>query len=59
MSGEFNLLRFTAMLGKETRQILRDPSTLMIAFVLPMMTPDRAETAKKDGTSHENQAHKA
>ncbi|MEO6716816.1 MAG: ABC transporter permease [Novosphingobium sp.] len=37
MSGTFDLLRFTAMLGKETRQILRDPSTLMIAFVLPVV----------------------
>ena len=37
MSGTFDFLRFTAMLGKETRQILRDPSTLMIAFVLPVI----------------------
>lgn len=37
MSGQFSLLRFTAMLLKETRQILRDPSTLMIAFVLPVI----------------------
>ena len=37
MSGGFNLLRFAAMLLKETRQILRDPSTLMIALVLPVI----------------------
>ena len=37
MSGALDLLRFTAMLGKETRQILRDPSTLMIALVLPVV----------------------
>ncbi|WP_144096959.1 ABC transporter permease [Croceicoccus sediminis] len=29
--------RFTAMMLKETRQILRDPSTFLIAFVLPVM----------------------
>ena len=37
MSAGLNLRRFTAMLLKETRQILRDPSTLMIAFVLPVI----------------------
>jgi ABC-2 type transport system permease protein len=37
MSGAFNLVRFGAMLVKESRQILRDPSTLMIAFVLPVI----------------------
>jgi len=29
--------RFRAMLFKETRQILRDPSTFLIAFLLPVM----------------------
>ena len=29
--------RFRAMLFKETRQILRDPSTFLIAFVMPVM----------------------
>ena len=29
--------RFRAMLVKETRQILRDPSTFLIAFVMPVM----------------------
>lgn len=31
------LRRFAAMLVKETRQILRDPSTFLIAFVLPVL----------------------
>src|SRR5271165_4762437 len=31
----FSLRRLAAMMLKETRQILRDPSTLLIAFVLP------------------------
>lgn len=31
------LRRFTAMLVKETRQIMRDPSTFLIAFALPVM----------------------
>lgn len=34
MSG-FSLRRLVAMMLKETHQILRDPSTLLIAFVLP------------------------
>jgi len=29
--------RFLALLGKESRQILRDPSTALIAFVLPLL----------------------
>src|SRR5260370_39215601 len=29
--------RFVALLSKETRQILRDPSTGLIAFVLPLI----------------------
>lgn len=29
--------RFAAMLAKETRQIVRDPSTFLIAFLLPVM----------------------
>lgn len=37
MSGGFDFLRFAAMAVKETRQILRDPSTLIIAFVLPVI----------------------
>ncbi|HVZ10451.1 ABC transporter permease [Rhodopila sp.] len=35
MSGRFR--RFGALLTKEVRQILRDPSTFLIAFVLPMI----------------------
>src|SRR5271165_73301 len=31
----FSLRRLAAMMLKETRQILRDPSTLLIAFALP------------------------
>ena len=31
------LLRFTAMLRKESYQILRDPSTFLIAFLLPVL----------------------
>lgn len=31
------LARFAAMMDKETRQILRDPSTFLIAFLLPVM----------------------
>lgn len=37
MSGAFSLQRFRAMLVKETLQILRDPSTFLIAFVLPLI----------------------
>lgn len=37
MSDPFNRRRFAAMLTKETRQIARDPSTFLIAFVLPML----------------------
>src|SRR5215207_5575673 len=33
----FSRRRFLAMLRKETLQILRDPSTLLIAFVLPLI----------------------
>ena len=29
--------RFSALLVKETRQIVRDPSTALIAFVLPLL----------------------
>lgn len=32
-----NLRRFAALLVKESRQILRDPSTFLIAFVLPLI----------------------
>lgn len=31
------LRRFTALLAKETRQIVRDPSTFLIAFLLPVL----------------------
>jgi ABC-2 type transport system permease protein len=37
MSVRFDQRRFAAMLEKEWRQILRDPSTLLIAFVLPVV----------------------
>ena len=37
MSRDFSSRRFIAMLSKETRQIMRDPSTLLIAFVLPVV----------------------
>lgn len=37
MSGAFSPQRFRAMLVKETLQILRDPSTFLIAFVLPLI----------------------
>ncbi len=30
-----SLLRISALIGKESRQILRDPSSILIAFVLP------------------------
>ena len=33
----FDLRRFGALLAKETRQIVRDPSTGLIAFVLPLL----------------------
>jgi len=33
----FSGRRFAAMVGKETRQITRDPSTYLIAFVLPVL----------------------
>jgi len=33
----FNARRFRALFLKETRQILRDPSTALIAFVLPLL----------------------
>ncbi len=33
----FNPRRFVAMLTKESRQIVRDPSTFLIALVLPLM----------------------
>ena len=33
----FDARRFTALLRKETLQILRDPSTALIAFVLPLL----------------------
>lgn len=37
MSAQWNRRRFSAMLVKETLQILRDPSTFLIAFVLPVV----------------------
>ncbi len=37
MSDLFNPRRFRAMLVKESLQIARDPSTFLIAFVLPML----------------------
>jgi ABC-2 type transport system permease protein len=37
MSAEFYWRRFNAMLVKESLQIVRDPSTFLIAFVLPMI----------------------
>jgi ABC-2 type transport system permease protein len=37
MSTAFSLRRLRAMLLKESLQILRDPSTFLIAFVLPMI----------------------
>lgn len=37
MSPGFNWRRFNAMLLKESLQIVRDPSTFLIAFVLPMI----------------------
>jgi ABC-2 type transport system permease protein len=37
MSDGFNPRRFGAMLVKESLQIARDPSTFLIAFVLPML----------------------
>ena len=37
MSQGFNPRRFGAMLVKESMQIARDPSTFLIAFVLPML----------------------
>ena len=37
MSARFDRRRFRAMLVKESRQIVRDPSTFLIAFVLPIL----------------------
>jgi ABC-2 type transport system permease protein len=37
VSRRFDRRRFAAMLLKEARQIVRDPSTLLIAFVLPLL----------------------
>ena len=37
MSRAFDGQRFRAMLLKESLQILRDPSTFLIAFVLPLI----------------------
>lgn len=37
MSTRFDPTRFRAMLVKESLQILRDPSTFLIAFVLPLL----------------------
>lgn len=37
MNREMRLRRFTAMLAKESRQIMRDPSTFLIAFLLPVL----------------------
>lgn len=37
MSDAFNPRRFGAMLVKESLQIARDPSTFLIAFILPML----------------------
>jgi ABC-2 type transport system permease protein len=36
-AGSIDTRRFRALLVKETRQILRDPSTALIAFVLPLL----------------------
>ena len=33
----FRLRRFSAIARKETLQIFRDPSTLLVAFVLPVV----------------------
>jgi ABC-2 type transport system permease protein len=37
MSAAFSMRRLRALLLKESLQILRDPSTFLIAFVLPMI----------------------
>ncbi|RYY45763.1 MAG: hypothetical protein EOP59_03930, partial [Sphingomonadales bacterium] len=37
MSAAFDRRRFVALMRKEGSQILRDPSTFLIAFVLPMI----------------------
>src|SRR6185295_20393885 len=37
MSAGFNWRRLSAMLVKESLQIMRDPSTFLIAFVLPLI----------------------
>lgn len=37
MTASFNRRRLTAMLLKESLQIIRDPSTFLIAFVLPLI----------------------
>ena len=37
MSNAINPRRFAAMLVKESLQIMRDPSTFLIAFVLPLL----------------------
>jgi len=37
LAESFDARRFGALLVKETRQILRDPSTALIAFVLPLL----------------------
>lgn len=37
MGGHIRRRRFAAMLVKEGRQIMRDPSTMLIAFLLPMI----------------------
>ena len=37
MSAMFDARRFRAMLVKESLQIARDPSTFLIAFVLPVL----------------------
>ncbi|MGH8241084.1 MAG: ABC transporter permease, partial [Steroidobacteraceae bacterium] len=34
---EFSMRRFLALARKETRQIVRDPSSIMIAFVFPLL----------------------
>ena len=37
MNDRFYPRRFMALLVKESLQILRDPSTMLIAFVLPLL----------------------
>ena len=37
MTNHFDARRFIALLRKESLQIVRDPSTMLIAFVLPLL----------------------